>query len=85
MSDQPTARDEPTAEPPQAGAQRPAGTPEPEHAPTGEPPRTGDPRVDEAIAGLAGISGRPPAEHVAVYEEVHRRLQDTLADRDDDR
>lgn len=87
MSDQPTARDEPTAEPPQAGAQRPAGTPEPEpdHEPAGEPPETGDPRVDEAIAGLAGISGRSPAEHVAVFEEVHRRLQDTLADLDDDR
>jgi hypothetical protein len=85
MSDQPTARDEPTAEPPQAGAPRPAGTPEPDHEPVGEPPETGDPRVDEAIAGLAGISGRPPAEHVAVYEEVHRRLQDTLADLDDDR
>ena len=45
-------------------------------------PETGDDRVDEALAELAAIAGQPPAEHVAVYEDVHRRLQDTLADLD---
>ena len=45
-------------------------------------PETGDDRVDEALAELAAIAGQPPSEHVAVYEDVHRRLQDTLADLD---
>ena len=84
MTDQPTARDESL----DTGAKRPATSPapsaDPGGQPVGEPPETGDPRVDEALVGLAGIAGQPPAEHVAVYEEVHRRLQDTLADLDDD-
>ena len=85
MTDQPTAQDEPL----DTGAERPAAQPpgpsaQPGDHPVGAPPATGDPRVDEALAGLAGIAGQPPAEHVAVYEEVHRRLQDTLADLDDD-
>jgi hypothetical protein len=84
MIDQPTAREEPPAAPLVTGAERPTQLPEPSGERVDEPPQTGDPRVDEALAGLAGIAGQPPAEHVAVYEEVHRRLQDALADLDDD-
>jgi len=43
---------------------------------------TGDPRVDEAISGLAELSDLPTNEHVGVYDQVHRRLQDALADLD---
>jgi hypothetical protein len=53
--------------------------------PGGEPPAlpsTGDERVDAAIARLGETAQSPPAEHPAIYEDVHRRLQDTLADLD---
>jgi hypothetical protein len=39
----------------------------------------GDPRVAAAVAQLDGLEHRPVAEHVAVFETVHRTLQDTLA------
>jgi hypothetical protein len=40
---------------------------------------TGDPRVDAAVARLAELDERPTAEHVEVYDDVHRRLQDALS------
>jgi len=43
-----------------------------------EAPATGDARVDDAVAGLTGLRGRPAEEHVAVLEEVHGRLRDIL-------
>src|SRR6516162_11449399 len=46
----------------------------------GGPPPTGDPRVDDAVAGLVRLPGRPAEEHVAVLEEVHGRLRDILDD-----
>jgi len=45
-----------------------------------EAPATGDVRVDDAIAGLSRLKGRPAEEHVAVLEEVHGRLRDILDD-----
>jgi hypothetical protein len=45
-------------------------------------PETGDPRVDEVLAGLSGIENLPTAEHVAVYDQAHRGLQDALANLD---
>ena len=45
-----------------------------------EAPATGDPRVDDAVAGLSRLRGRPAEEHVAVLEEVHGRLRDILDD-----
>jgi hypothetical protein len=45
-------------------------------------PETGDARVDEVLSGLAGIENLPTTEHVAVYDEVHRGLQDALANLD---
>lgn len=43
-------------------------------------PVTGEPRVDDAIARLSDLSSLPVQEHVAVFEDVQRRLHDTLAD-----
>ena len=46
------------------------------------PPATEDPRVDAALARLADTQARPAADHVEVFEDVHRRLQDSLASLD---
>ena len=43
-----------------------------------EAPATGEARVDEAVAQLSRLQGRPASEHVAVLEEVHGRLRDIL-------
>ncbi|GAA4227432.1 hypothetical protein GCM10022254_15130 [Actinomadura meridiana] len=43
------------------------------------PDPTGDPRVDAAVARLAELGGRPVAEHVEIFEDVHQRLQELLA------
>lgn len=43
-------------------------------------PVTGEPRVDDALARLADLSALPVDEHVGVFEDVQRRLHDTLAD-----
>jgi hypothetical protein len=43
---------------------------------------TGVGQVDAAIAGLDGLSGRPLAEHVAVFEETHAKLRQVLSDLD---
>ena len=43
-------------------------------------PITGEPRVDDALARLTDLSNLPVHEHVAVFEDVQRRLHETLAD-----
>ncbi|MGQ0464666.1 MAG: hypothetical protein ACT4QG_05020 [Sporichthyaceae bacterium] len=43
-------------------------------------PHTGDERVDEVLAGLLDLAGAPVADHVAIYDTVHRGLRDCLAD-----
>jgi hypothetical protein len=43
---------------------------------------TGVASVDAAIDELAGLDALPTSEHVAVYEGLHRQLQDALADLD---
>jgi len=45
-----------------------------------EAPATGDARVDDAVAGLRRLQGRPAEDHVAVLEEVHGQLRDILDD-----
>jgi hypothetical protein len=40
--------------------------------------------VDSALARLQDLDERPVGEHVAVYDEVHRLLQDALAALDED-
>jgi hypothetical protein len=48
-----------------------------------DPAPTGDARVDEAVAALNRLKGRPADEHVAVLEEVHGRLRDILGELDE--
>ena len=43
-------------------------------------PVTGEPRVDDALARLQDIESLPVHEHVPVYDDVRRRLHDTLSD-----
>jgi hypothetical protein len=45
---------------------------------------TGDAGVDAAIARLAELDAKPIDEHVAVYDDVHRRLGAVLSGSDDD-
>lgn len=45
---------------------------------------TGDSRVDTALARLQTLDAVPVGEHVAVYDEVNRLLQDALADLDEE-
>jgi len=47
-----------------------------------EPPATGDDAVDEAVATLRDVSAVPVDEQPAIYDAVHRALQDRLADVD---
>jgi hypothetical protein len=46
------------------------------------PEPTGVPAVDEAVADVSGLDQLPTSEHVAIYDAVHRKLQDALADLD---
>lgn len=43
-------------------------------------PGSADPRVAAAVSRLDELGDTPPTEHVEVYEDVHRVLQDALAD-----
>jgi len=46
------------------------------------PASTGVSSVDAAIEELTRLDELPTSEHVAVYEGLHRQLQDALADLD---
>jgi hypothetical protein len=46
------------------------------------PDTTGVSSVDAAMAELGRLDELPTSEHVAVYEGLHRQLQDALADLD---
>ena len=60
------------------------GTMEPApDAPAELPAETGHPAADAAGRRLAEVDGAPLEEHVAIYDDVHRQLQDALADVDD--
>ena len=41
---------------------------------------SGDVRVDAATERLTELTDLPAIEHVAVFEDVHRRLHDALTD-----
>lgn len=41
---------------------------------------TSDMRVDSALARMQDVRKLPTEEHIDVFDEVHRRLQDALAD-----
>jgi hypothetical protein len=40
----------------------------------------GDPRVDAALRRAGELAATSPGEHVEIYEDVHRSLQEVLAD-----
>lgn len=40
----------------------------------------GDPRVDHAVAALAGLPAAPLDEHPAILEAVHDRLREILGE-----
>ena len=37
------------------------------------------PQVEQALALLDGVEDKPVTEHVEVFDQVHRALQDALA------
>jgi hypothetical protein len=41
---------------------------------------TDDAKVDAALARLGDVANLPVSEHLEVFEEVHRRLQDVLSE-----
>lgn len=43
-------------------------------------PVTGEARVDDALGRLNDLTNLPVHEHAAVFEDVQRRLHETLAD-----
>lgn len=51
--------------------------------PDGPEERSGVPAADDARDQLQRLDDAPLEEHVEVYEEVHRRLQEGLADLDE--
>lgn len=46
-------------------------------------PSTGDDRVDEALTRLAELDRLDVTDHAGVVEDIHRALQDTLAEDED--
>jgi hypothetical protein len=55
-----------------------------EPQPPAERPTTGESSVDDALKPLDELSELPVAEHVGVLDEAHRKLQDALADLDEE-
>lgn len=51
---------------------------------TPAPGPTGHAGVDEAVGRLTDLGEFPVTEHVAIFDEAHRLLQDALADLDED-
>lgn len=53
---------------------------EPEQGAAGqeETPSTGVAAVDEVLATVQALEGRPVEEHVAVFEQAHERLRRAL-------
>jgi hypothetical protein len=48
--------------------------------PVPEPEPTGHPGVDAALDRLRELADRPTGAHPELYDDVHRRLQDALAE-----
>jgi hypothetical protein len=64
---------------------RPVDPVDPEEVDQEEADRpTGHPDVDDVVASLRDLDGRPVSEHVAVFEAAHDRLRGALADAGDD-
>lgn len=48
-----------------------------------QPEPTGHPQVDQLLERLRELDEVPTADHVTIYDEIHRGLQDVLADLDE--
>ncbi|PRY49101.1 hypothetical protein LY71_107184 [Geodermatophilus tzadiensis] len=70
------SRPRPVPGPPRPG---PAGGPVPGPAHPAPPAAGGTPREEATGERFADLAGRPVAEHVAVFEAEHERLQRELA------
>lgn len=68
-----------TADAPETG-DSPANAPESAGFENIPAPATGDSRVDEAVAPLASLGGRPLEEHPPVFEAVHDTLRGLLGE-----
>jgi hypothetical protein len=83
----PSAARPPVPGPPRPGPATggPGPTPPVASAPLDAAPAGIDPpaEVAVALAKLDALEGRPVGEHVEVYDEVHRLLQDALASLDE--
>jgi hypothetical protein len=69
-----------TSRPEEQSGEMPLPAPDVLPADLPEPPRTGDDLVDAAIERLSRVATEPLEEQLAVYDAVHRTLQDRLAD-----
>ncbi|HET6910400.1 MAG TPA: hypothetical protein VFH54_13745 [Mycobacteriales bacterium] len=56
-----------------------------DETPQAQPSSTGAPAADQAAERLEAIDDAPLDEHVEIYEDVHRRLQEGLAELDEGR
>lgn len=78
-----------TPSPPETTQRRPGRSgqaqaePPPHRQAQPEQVQTGDSRVDAALERLAELDDKPVGEHVAVVEDIHRALQDALAEDED--
>ncbi|MGI9005530.1 MAG: hypothetical protein ACR2FU_04905 [Streptosporangiaceae bacterium] len=65
-----------------SGAGQTDGSSMPDDEASAQPaaPPTGDRRVDEALAPLAWLAGRPVAEHPPVFERLHGQLVEVLGE-----
>lgn len=72
------------SQPPRAGSAEPTEPSRPaEPAGAVEPATTGDSRVDEALTRLTELADKPVHEHAVIVEDIHRSLQDALAEDED--
>lgn len=89
MSDQHSPHgDESDLDPPEAGDEHAAEVPAEATGPPADPAdaaddasfTTGDDQVDRAVGRLEELDGLDLDGHVDVYEDIHRRLQESLDD-----
>lgn len=69
---------------PEGSGREPVGEPAAGAAPpAAAAPRTGHAEVDAALARLPELEDLPAADHVAVFDDVHGRLERALAELDE--
>jgi len=76
VTNRPSGESHPTNDPSAPAPEEAGGAPQPV-------PRTGVAAADSAADRLGELAQAPLDEHVEIYEDVHRRLQEGLADLDE--